>query len=82
MPKPTPHHGKVIGGEAYMESVQMWRQPLSYFHDGIPEGVSMRSEYKGYKLENVDVVVNREEKKSRNEKKPLLFDLNLPAPLF
>lgn len=76
---PIPPHTMVIGGgEAYMESVQMWRQPLFYFADGFP----VRSEYKGYKLENVDVVVNEEENKLRNEKKPLLFDLNLPAPPF
>ncbi|XP_020228512.1 ethylene-responsive transcription factor 3 [Cajanus cajan] len=36
----------------------------------------VRSEYKGYKLENIaDFVV-------KEKKKPFLFDLNLPAPLF
>ncbi|XP_004493753.1 ethylene-responsive transcription factor 8-like [Cicer arietinum] len=44
--------------------------PPVYFMSGAP----VRSEYKGYKLENI--VVSKEE-----EKKPFLFDLNLPAPL-
>lgn len=43
---------------------------------------AMRSEYSGYRLDNVDFVVNEHEKMLRQEKKPLLFDLNLPAPLF
>ena len=47
-----------------------------------PSPVPARSEYKGYKLENVDVVVSEQEKKMGKEKKPFLFDLNQPAPLF
>ncbi|KAL1550160.1 hypothetical protein AAHA92_18160 [Salvia divinorum] len=38
------------------------------------------SEYKGYKMEELSAVVISEQRK-RN-KKPFLFDLNLPAPLF
>ncbi|KAM7521674.1 hypothetical protein LguiA_011576 [Lonicera macranthoides] len=41
--------------------------------------VRSRSEYTGYKLETVNMVMNEEEKK---KKKPFQFDLNLPAPLF
>ncbi|KAL7084263.1 hypothetical protein ACP275_14G214300 [Erythranthe tilingii] len=43
-----------------------------------------RSEYKGYKMEEVGAVVMSEQgKQIRSEKKlPFLFDLNLPAPLF
>ncbi|KAH6798614.1 Integrase-type DNA-binding superfamily protein [Perilla frutescens var. frutescens] len=40
-----------------------------------------RSEYKGYKMEEVGaVVMNEQEKRIRSEKKPFLFDLNLPPP--
>ncbi|KZV22512.1 hypothetical protein F511_09034 [Dorcoceras hygrometricum] len=42
-----------------------------------------RSVYTGYKIEEVGaVVINKQEKQMKSEKKPLLFDLNLPAPLF
>lgn len=40
------------------------------------------SEYTGYDLESVGMTVNRQEQTIMVEKKPLLFDLNLPAPLF
>nr|QNI23847.1 AP2/ERF transcription factor [Camptotheca acuminata] len=46
------------------------------------ERAPARSEYTGYKLETVGMGVNEQEKKMRTEKKPFLFDLNLPAPLF
>ncbi|MCD9639449.1 Ethylene-responsive transcription factor 3 [Datura stramonium] len=39
------------------------------------------SECRGYKLEGIGFVMNEQEKK-KTEKKPFLFDLNLPAPLF
>uniref|UniRef100_A0A5B7ADV3 AP2/ERF domain-containing protein n=1 Tax=Davidia involucrata TaxID=16924 RepID=A0A5B7ADV3_DAVIN len=57
----------------------------SYFSSGVvPEALvpAARSEYSGYKLDSVGMVVNEQEKKMRAEKKPFLFDLNLPAPLF
>ncbi|KAL6563819.1 hypothetical protein OROGR_002778 [Orobanche gracilis] len=42
-----------------------------------------RSEYLGYKMEEVGaVVMSEQENQMREEKKPFLFDLNLPAPLF
>lgn len=42
-----------------------------------------RSEYSsGYMLETVGMMMNGQERKMRTEKKPFLFDLNLPAPLF
>lgn len=63
------------------DCVQFWRQPVC-FHGMAPPPAPARSEYKGYKLENVDVVVSEQEKKMGKEKKPFLFDLNLPAPLF
>lgn len=60
----------------------------SFIASGAPI-VRSRSEYSGYKLETVNMVMNEEEKKKkekkmmmRTEKKPFLFDLNLPAPLF
>ena len=76
----TPPQTVVVG-----DCMQFWRQPV-YFH-GVspspsPSPVPARSEYKGYKLENVDVVVSEQEKKMGKEKKPFLFDLNQPAPLF
>ncbi|KAK4366048.1 hypothetical protein RND71_013928 [Anisodus tanguticus] len=40
------------------------------------ENRSRFGEYTGYKIEGVGVVMNE------HEKKPFLFDLNLPAPLF
>ncbi|XP_061369106.1 ethylene-responsive transcription factor 12-like [Gastrolobium bilobum] len=49
--------------------------PPGYFVTDVAAPV--RSEYKGYILENI--VVNNEEEE---EKKPFLFDLNEPAPLF
>ncbi|KAF4358108.1 hypothetical protein CsatB_025207 [Cannabis sativa] len=77
----SPNQSVVVG-----ECMQLWRQPV-YFHGVSPASAPARSEYKGYKLENVDVVVNEQENKNKKmmigkEKKPFLFDLNLPAPLF
>ncbi|XP_075498816.1 ethylene-responsive transcription factor 4-like [Primulina tabacum] len=47
------------------------------------ETASRRSETTGYKIEEVGaVVMNEQEKQKRMDKKPFLFDLNLPAPLF
>lgn len=79
-PLQPPHFGG--GAEVFGDCVRFWRQPM-FFHGGAPPPVlPVRSEYKGYKLENVDVVVSEHEKKMNKEKKPFLFDLNLPAPLF
>ncbi|XP_057507639.1 ethylene-responsive transcription factor 3-like [Actinidia eriantha] len=52
----------------------------TFFAPGLPPPA--RSEYSGYKLETVGILMNENEKKMRSEKKPFLFDLNLPAPLF
>ncbi|KAH7864633.1 hypothetical protein Vadar_031988 [Vaccinium darrowii] len=41
-----------------------------------------RSEYSGYRLENLGMLMSEKEKDMKSEKKPFLFDLNLPAPLF
>ncbi|KAI4301153.1 hypothetical protein L6164_034461 [Bauhinia variegata] len=68
-------------GEMFGRRVEFWRPPV-YFAAEMPTGVPARSEYKGYKLENVDIVVVEEEKKMRKEKKPRMFDLNQPAPSF
>ncbi|KAK2363783.1 hypothetical protein P8452_66921 [Trifolium repens] len=65
LPLPQPHDG------SNGRPVEFWGPPV-YFTAGAP----VRSEYKGYKLENI--VVSKEEVE---EKKPFLFDLNLPAPL-
>ncbi|PIN15912.1 hypothetical protein CDL12_11447 [Handroanthus impetiginosus] len=62
-------------------TVANWRTPE--FFPSIDEAKAPRSEYKGYKMEEVGaVVMNEQEKQIRTEKKPFLFDLNLPAPLF
>ena len=62
---------------------QHWLQP-SLTGGGDSVAVTTRSEYTGYRLDAVDLMVSEEEKKMRQEKekKPFLFDLNLPAPLF
>ncbi|XP_062080766.1 ethylene-responsive transcription factor 8-like [Humulus lupulus] len=72
----APPQSVVVG-----DCMQLWRQPV-YLHSVTPSSAPARSEYKGYKLENVDVVVSEQEKTMGKEKKPFLFDLNLPAPLF
>ncbi|KAK9281506.1 hypothetical protein L1049_004409 [Liquidambar formosana] len=73
----------VVDSEVFMRGVQNWR-PVEWFSGDVRRGFTppVRSEYSGYKLDNVDVVVSEQEKKMRKEKKPFLFDLNLPAPLF
>ncbi|XP_058740240.1 ethylene-responsive transcription factor 4-like [Vicia villosa] len=52
--------------------VAFWGPPVCF-----TAGAPVRSEYKGYKLENIVASKGKEEEK----KKPFLFDLNLPAPL-
>lgn len=55
--------------------------PPFFFATDVASTAPVRSEYKGYKLENIaGFVVSKEEQKEKN--KPFLFDLNLPAPLF
>ncbi|KAL2236447.1 ethylene-responsive transcription factor 14 [Sesamum indicum] len=72
-----------VGGDAAPPAMNVnaayWRQP-EFLR---PVGEAKASEYKGYKMEEVGaVVMNEQEKQMRSEKKPFLFDLNLPAPLF
>ncbi|KAI3460937.1 hypothetical protein Pfo_017600 [Paulownia fortunei] len=63
-------------------NVSYWRPP-EFFRPVDEAKASSRSEYKGYKMDEVGaVVMNEQEKQMRSEKKPFLFDLNLPAPLF
>ena len=50
--------------------------PSAQFFSGVA-----RSEYRGYKMENLDAVAVMNQKENKT-KKPFLFDLNLPAPLF
>ncbi|KAL0437397.1 UNVERIFIED_CONTAM: hypothetical protein Sradi_0447600 [Sesamum radiatum] len=79
-----------VGGEVAVVAPPMnvnaayWRQPEFLRPVGEAKAkASPRSEYKGYKMEEVGaVVMNEQEKQMRSEKKPFLFDLNLPAPLF
>ena len=64
---------------------QHWLQPpLTGGVEGDSVAVPTRSDYTGYKLDAVDLMVSEQEKKMRQEKekKPFRFDLNLPAPLF
>ncbi|KAF7818396.1 ethylene-responsive transcription factor 8-like [Senna tora] len=42
-------------GEMFGRRMEFWRAPV-YYATEVPAGVPMRSEYKGYKLENVDLV--------------------------
>lgn len=46
------------------------------------EPVAAGSDYSGYKLENIGIAINKREKEMRSDKRPFLFDLNQPAPLF
>ncbi|KAG8389255.1 hypothetical protein BUALT_Bualt02G0210000 [Buddleja alternifolia] len=51
-----------------------WRSP-EFFRSVGDQAMAERAE-------EVDVMMNEQEKQMRSEKKPFLFDLNLPAPLF
>lgn len=78
---PLPHSVVVGGG------FDLWSSPVCFAGEmaGMePTMVPVRSESKGYKQENVNGAMLREHEKEvvREEKKPFLFDLNLPAPLF
>jgi EREBP-like factor len=57
-------------------------RPLPDFFPGGRMPAPARSEFKGYMMENADVVVAGQEEKKKMKEKPFLFDLNLPAPLF
>ncbi|KAB1208867.1 Ethylene-responsive transcription factor 9 [Morella rubra] len=79
----------VVVGGTVAGDILGWRpSPDCFSAAGKP--APSRSEYNGYKMENVDVVVSEEEeeneikkkKQKMTTKKPFLFDLNLPAPLF
>ena len=71
------------GGDGVGRRVEFWSRP-----DYSAAEVPVKSEYKGYKLENVDLMVTGEEKKMRKKEKaslldlnqPLVLDLNQPAP--
>ncbi|XP_054779550.1 ethylene-responsive transcription factor 3-like [Prosopis cineraria] len=76
----TASGGDRDSGQMLGRRVEFWRPPLHCVADATV-GVPVRSEYKGYKLENVDVVVS-EERKLRKQEKPLMLDLNQPPPLF
>ncbi|XP_027353039.1 ethylene-responsive transcription factor 3-like [Abrus precatorius] len=60
--------------------LEFWAPPL-YFTTDVASGPPVRSEYKGYKLENI-VVSKEDDMVKKERKKPFLFDLNQPAPLF
>ena len=80
---PLPHSQTTVvdGGD-----LKIWCSPICLCDDVsrmvAPTAVDpVRSEYQGYKIENVNdqnmgLVLNEE------QQRPLLFDLNLPAPLF
>ncbi|KAK3036856.1 hypothetical protein RJ639_031474 [Escallonia herrerae] len=80
-PKPA------VKAEAITSSLPHWCSsaflPASDGDRSVPEArVPARSEYTGYILDTVGVVMSEQGKKVRTEKKPFLFDLNMPAPLF
>lgn len=70
----------------FAEKLPHWCSPAfsgANVDDRSREFVTPRSEYTGYKLENIGVAISEQEQKEmKSEKKPFLFDLNLPAPLF
>ncbi|XP_035550851.1 ethylene-responsive transcription factor 3-like [Juglans regia] len=70
----------VVTGGSGARELFGWRPSPGYVSGAANPSASM-SEYKGYKMENVDVAVSEQEENSQT-KKPFLFDLNLPAPLF
>ncbi|CAK9143795.1 unnamed protein product [Ilex paraguariensis] len=65
-------------------SVELYGSHRSFLVSGEASVASVPacSEYAGYKLDTVGMAMNEQDKKIRSEKKPFLFDLNLPAPLF
>ncbi|KAI5426534.1 hypothetical protein KIW84_032099, partial [Lathyrus oleraceus] len=69
-PTILPMHPTLDGGNG--RHVAFWGPPVCF-----TAGAPVRSEYKGYKLENIVASKGKVEEK----KKPFLFDLNLPAPL-
>ncbi|CAK7346467.1 unnamed protein product [Dovyalis caffra] len=81
---PVPFSQTAVVGAAGFE---MWCSPVCFAGEvarmAVP-AAAMRSEYMGYKMENVNenvgLVLNEEKLSGR--KRPFLFDLNLPAPLF
>ncbi|KAJ7977296.1 Ethylene-responsive transcription factor 3 [Quillaja saponaria] len=82
LPPPPSMTPDFVDEQLFGRRLEFWKPPV-YMPGDIPAEMPVRSEYKGYKLENVDVVMNEEEKKKMlKEKKPFLIDLNQPAPLF
>lgn len=70
----------MVGGGAF----EMWSSLVCFVDEvgvmGVPAVGPLRSESKGN--ENVGLVLEEDQKNLREEKRPFLFDLNMPAPLF
>ncbi|KAK6940733.1 AP2/ERF domain [Dillenia turbinata] len=86
-PPPPPPTAEIE--ESFAKSLFKWRAQELFGRDRMlfsTAAATARSEYSGYKIETVDMAVSKEEEKRMQnedkEKKPFLFDLNLPAPLF
>ncbi|KAK6937613.1 AP2/ERF domain [Dillenia turbinata] len=85
-PPPPPPAAEIT--ESFAKSLFKWRAQEFFGRDRMMwlTPAAARSECSGYKIETVDMAVSKEEeKRMRNEdteKKPFLFDLNSPAPLF
>ncbi|XP_052170028.1 ethylene-responsive transcription factor 3-like [Diospyros lotus] len=88
-PAASPMRLPKVNSEAITNSLPYWF-PVSgdgsrnVFSPGAPHALPgpVRSDYSGYNVETVGSLINEQEMKMRAVKKPFLFDLNLPAPLF
>lgn len=81
IPLPLPN----VSPELFAEKFQHWCSPAFLAADAGDRSVEARvalTEYTGYKLDTVGMVMNEREMEIKTDKKPVLFDLNLPAPLF
>ncbi|KAL3531264.1 hypothetical protein ACH5RR_010586 [Cinchona calisaya] len=86
LPPPVTAQVPSLNPKHFQEKFQHWCSPEFLATDNghrCAEATAARSEYTGYKLETLGMVMSEREAEMKSEKKkPLLFDLNLPAPLF
>lgn len=73
-----------VCGGGFQRHLQPWRSAPYGSTGRVPFSPAPlpASDYSGYRFEAVELVVRSEQEKMRKEKKPLAFDLNLPAPRF
>ncbi|CAI9107693.1 OLC1v1007114C2 [Oldenlandia corymbosa var. corymbosa] len=73
--------------QLFAEKFQHWYPPAFRPISGAAgdrhvDGQASRSEYTGYKLDTLTLAMNVNESETKPDKKPVLFDLNQPPPLF